>query len=88
MMQSLSQLLEMSSITTPNQKEFPILGQGTFFNVFFRENIGSFTELHKEKTKQSGSMCKRDRFGYWNSCKRLPSFINVAALLDTPVSDS
>ena len=25
--------------------------------------------------------CKRDRFGYWNSCKRLPNFVNVAALL-------
>ena len=26
-------------------------------------------------------MCKRNRFGYWNSCKRLPNFVNVAALL-------
>ena len=25
--------------------------------------------------------CKRNRFGYWNSCKRLPNFVNVAALL-------
>ena len=24
--------------------------------------------------------CKRNRFGYWNSCKPLPNFINVAAL--------
>ena len=24
--------------------------------------------------------CKRNRFGYWNSCKRLPNFVNVAAL--------
>ena len=23
---------------------------------------------------------KRDRFGYLNSCKRLPNFVNVAAL--------
>ena len=26
-------------------------------------------------------MCKRDHFGYWNLCKRLPNFVNVAALL-------
>ena len=25
-------------------------------------------------------MCKRNRFGYWKSCKRLPNFVNVAAL--------
>ena len=25
--------------------------------------------------------CKRHRFGYWNSCKRLPNFMNVAALV-------
>ena len=24
--------------------------------------------------------CKLNRFGYWNSCKRLPNFLNVAAL--------
>ena len=24
--------------------------------------------------------CKGHRFGYWNSCKRLPNFVNVAAL--------
>ena len=27
--------------------------------------------------------CKRDRFVYWNLCKRLPNFVNVAALLLT-----
>ena len=24
--------------------------------------------------------CKRDRFDYWNSCKRLPNSVNMAAL--------
>ena len=24
--------------------------------------------------------CKWNRFGYWNSCKGLPNFLNVAAL--------
>ena len=48
------QLLEMSSITSPNQKQFPIFTQGTFFKGFFLENNGDFTELHNEKN-QSGS---------------------------------
>ena len=31
--------------------------------------------------------CKRNRFGYWNSCKRLPNFVNVAALVSyLPIS--
>ena len=42
-------LLEMSSITTPNQKQFRIFAQGTFSKVFFRENIGDFTELYNGK---------------------------------------
>ena len=48
------QLLEMSSITIPNQKQFRILAQGTFIKGFFRENISDFTNLHNEKI-QSGS---------------------------------
>ena len=58
------QLLEMSSITTPNQKKFRIFAQGTLFKGVFRENIGNFTELHNEKN-QSGS--KWNYFGYWSS---------------------
>ena len=42
-------LLEMSSITTPNQKQFRIFAQGTFFKRYFRENISNFTELHNGK---------------------------------------
>ena len=42
-------LLEMSSITTLNQKQFRIFEQGTFFKGFFRENISNFTDLHNEK---------------------------------------
>ena len=73
-------LLEMSSITTHNQKQFRIFAQGTLFKGYFTENIGDFTELHYEKN-QSGFLCKRHPFGYWNSCKRLPNFVNVAALV-------
>ena len=43
------QLLEISSIATHNQKQFRIFAQGTFFQSFFRENIGDFTDLHNEK---------------------------------------
>ena len=43
------QLLEMSIITTPNQKQFRIPTQGTFFKGFFREYNGDFTELQIEK---------------------------------------
>ena len=36
-------LLEMSSITTHNQKQFRISAQGTFFKGYFTENIGDLT---------------------------------------------
>ena len=42
------QLLEMSSIITPNQKQFRICTR-YIFQMFFRENIGDFTDLHIEK---------------------------------------
>ena len=32
-------------------------------------------------------MCKRNRFDYWNLCKCLPNFVNVAAL-DADVIDA
>ena len=35
------QLLDMSSITTPNQKQFRILAQGTFFKGFFLWEISA-----------------------------------------------
>ena len=47
------QLLEMSSITTPNQKILNIRTRYIFQRVL-RENIGDFTDLHNEKN-QSGS---------------------------------
>ena len=45
------------------------------------ENIGDFTNLHNEKNNLEVTF-KRNRFGYWNLCKRLPNFVNVAALID------
>ena len=62
------QLLEMSSITTPNQ---------TISNIrtgykFSRENISDFTDLHNEKNQIWKFSVNGIVFGYWNSCKRLP----------------
>ena len=76
------QLLEMSSIRTPNQKQFRIFTQVSFFKGFLgkiSEILGSciIKKINLEVT------CKRNRFGYWNSCKRLPNFVDVAALLQT-----
>ena len=50
------------------------------FQGFFRENIGKFIDLHNEKKINLEVVCKRNHFGYWNSCKSLPNFVNVAAL--------
>ena len=50
------------------------------FQMVFRENIRDFTELHNEKINLE-VMCKQNCFDYWNSCKRLPNFINVTALI-------
>ena len=57
------QLLEISSIATPNWKQFRIFAQGTFFQVFFRGNIGDFTDLHNEKKINLEVTFKRNRFG-------------------------
>ena len=37
------------------------------------------------KKNQSGVTCKWNRFGNWNSCKRLPNFVNVAALVNNTI---
>ena len=74
----------MSSITTPNQKQFRIFAQGTFFKGFLGKILGILRSSIMKKINLE-VMCKRDRFGYWNLCKRLPSFVNVAALLNTHV---
>ena len=41
--------LEMSSITTPNQKQFSNIRTRYIFQSFFRENVCDFTELHTWK---------------------------------------
>ena len=73
------QVLEMSSFTTPNQ---------TISNIhtrykFFKEKNQRFLPICIMKKSNLEVPCKLNRFGYWNSCKRLPNFVNVAALLLT-----
>ena len=50
------QLHEISSITTPNQKQFRIFAQGTFSKEFFMENISDFTDLHDDKNQPGSYM--------------------------------
>ena len=44
------QLLEMSSITTPNQTVSNVRTRYIFSCFFFRKNINHFTDLHNEKS--------------------------------------
>ena len=73
------QLLEMSSITTPDQTISNISTRYNF-QFFFRENIDDFSDLDNEKKINLEVLCKQNLFGYWNFCKNLPNFVNVAAL--------
>ena len=75
------QLLEISSITTHNQKQFRIFAQGTFFKVFLGKISAILPICIMKKKFNLEVTFKRYRFGYWNSCKRLPNFVNVAALV-------
>ena len=46
---------------------------------FVLKNISHFTDLHYEKINPE-VLCKWNRFGFWNSCKRSQNFVNVTAL--------
>ena len=58
-------LLKMSSITTPNQKQFRIFAQGTFFKVFLGKISAILRSCIMEKISL-GVTCKQNPFGYWN----------------------
>ena len=47
------------------------------------KNISDFTDRIMLKKSNLEVPCKENRLGYWNSCKRLPNFVNVAALAPT-----
>ena len=65
----------------PTRNNFEYSHKVRFSKVFLREKIGDFTDLHNEKKINLEATFKRNRLGYWNSCKRLPNFVNVAALV-------
>ena len=56
--------------TQPNNFEFSY--EVNFSKSFFRKNIGNFTDLPNKKKSNLEVPCKQNRFGKWNSCKRLP----------------
>ena len=72
----------MSSITTPSQKQLQIFAQGTFFKWFLGK-ISAILLICIMKKINLEVTCKWNRLGYWNSCKRLPNFVNLAALAAT-----
>ena len=62
-------------------KQFRMFAQGTIFSeLFFRKNIGDFYRSATMKKISTVIACKRNRFYFWNSCKRLQNFVNVEAL--------
>ena len=69
----------MSSITTPCQKQLRIFAKVTFFKWYLGK-ILAILPIRIMKKINLEVTCKRNRLGYWNSCKRLPNFVNVAAL--------
>ena len=77
------QLLEMSSITTPHQ---------TISNIctrYFFQGKSVILKICIMKKKSNLEVpCKRNCFGYWNLCKRLPNFVNVAAIFCNDPSEA
>ena len=69
----------MSSITTPNQKQFRIFAQGTFFKGILGKILAILRSCIMEKISLEVT-CKQNGFDYWILCKRLTNFVNVAAL--------
>ena len=45
------------------------------------KNIGDFYRSATIKKIRTVIACKRNRFDFWNSCKRLQNFVNVEALV-------
>ena len=70
------QLLEMSSITTPNH----VCTRYNVLKALFMKNIGDFYRSATMKKFSTVIACKRNRFDFWKSCKRLQNFVNVEAL--------
>ena len=72
----------MSSITTPSQKRFGIFAQGTFFKWF----LGKISAILRICIMKNSIWKLRVNIIVsvtGPSCKRLPNFVNVAALIHT-----
>ena len=76
------QLLEMSSITTPNQPNSNISTR-YIFKGFFKGKYRQFLLIYIMKKINLEVLCNGIVLVYWNSCKHLPNLVNVAALLAT-----
>ena len=75
--------------TEPNNFEFS--HKVHFSKGFFLGKISRFYRSALWKKSNLEVSCKWNSFGYWNSCKRLPNFVNVAALIpytDKKISQS
>ena len=46
-----------------------------------KKNIGDFYRSATMKKFSTVIACKRNRFDFWKSCKRLQNFVNVEALV-------
>ena len=66
---------EFYHITEPNNFEY----SHKVLYIFYGK-ISAILLIFILKKSNLEVPCKRNRFGYWNSCKRLPNFVNVAAL--------
>ena len=74
-------LLEMSSQHT-TRNNFEYSHKVHFSKGILRKILAILRSCIMKKINLEVT-CKRHRFGYWNSCKHLPNFVNVAALEET-----
>ena len=57
-----------------------MFAQGTFFKELFLRKILSILPICDNEKISTLIACTRNRFDFWNSCKRLQNFVNVEAL--------
>ena len=80
MLQSLSNYLKGVLSQHPTKNNFEYSHKVHFSKDFWERTLLIFTICIMKKINLEVS-CKRYRFGYLDSCKRLPNFVNVAALM-------
>ena len=78
MLQSLSNYLVLSKHPARNNNVY--LHMVHFSSVFLGKILAILPICIMKKINLEVT-CKRNRLGYWNSCKRLPNFVNMAALI-------